>query len=135
MHQTKNFSLCCVGRFIYLVGGGDKVRAYHPFIKEWSGDSVHELSQPRKCPCVCTVDNKIVVVDGDYEGDFASYEIIAASKKSTKFGTVLVDPEDEDEPLPVYSGIVGLENKIYAVGDSAMKIYDLEKGTVTLINI
>ena len=123
-HQIDGFSLCCVGNMIYLVGGGNKMRGYNPFINQWHTPS--ELLKPRDDPCVCTLNNSIFLMGGDRD-DFTTYEIKDITNGSRKIGSLENDSY----------GIVEIGNKIYAVpdelaDDSSVMVYDINEGMISI---
>ena len=124
--QTQSFSLCCVGGRIYLVGGGDNVRKYNPFINEWG--NWDKLTKPRDDPCVCALNDDIIVMDGDRD-DVISCEII-----NTNECMEIVSLDPMDESYHSFFGIVSVENKIYAVADDSivkiMKVCDMYEGMI-----
>ena len=127
-NSTIGCSLCCLEGNIYLVGGdvghgpGSRVSEYNPRTNTWR--NLPCLQQERSVPNVCTLDNKIFVMGGDY--NVTSCEMLDMSDDDPQWRYISKMNSDH-----FTGGAVVVEKKIYVLGGYEAnndEVYDVDKG-------
>ena len=118
-HYRYGCQVCCVEDNIYLVGGDIRVTEYNPRTNTWR--NMPSLQNARYGLSVCTLDNKIFVLDSD------------GSAATT---CEMLDLSDDDPQWKYIarmnsshcSDAVVIERKIYVLGGESVEVYDVDQG-------